>query len=134
LDHLNNSNTPNEVEQKLGRLPTELGAVYAQIYKQIEGDTSPGQKRERLVIAENALRLLLCARVLLPTDAFLAAIRPLHSGPVSAALLLTIASNLIVQDVEQDTFRLAHLSVREYLETRPEYDETGSTRLERKYV
>jgi ankyrin repeat protein len=123
LDHLSNSNTPNEVEQKLGRLPTELEAVYDKIYTQIEGDTSPGQKRESLIIAENALRLLLCARVLLPTDAFLTAICPQHSGPISAALLLTIASNLIVQDVEQDTFRLAHLSVREYLERRPEYNE-----------
>jgi ankyrin repeat protein len=123
LDHLSNSNTPNEIEQKLGRLPTELGAIYAKIYKQIEGDTSPGQKRESLIIAENALRLLLCARVLFPTDVFLTAIQPQRSGPVSAALLLTIASNLIVHDVEQDTFRLAHLSVREYLETRPEYSE-----------
>jgi ankyrin repeat protein len=123
LDHLGNSNTPNEVEQKLGHLPTKLVEVYAEIYKQIEGDTSPGQKRESLIIAENALRLLLCARVLLPTDAFLTTICPQRSGPVNAALLLAITSNLIVQDVEQDTFRLAHLSVREYLEMRPEYTE-----------
>jgi ankyrin repeat protein len=70
------------------------------------------------------MKWLLCARSQLTTSKFIAAISVDFSGQctnTSKADILSICCNLVVHDSEQDTFRFAHLSVREYLESLPEY-------------
>jgi ankyrin repeat protein len=105
-----------DVVGRLGQLPKELLNIYAKIYEQIAGDDST-------IIAERALKFLVCGQKPIPTAAFLSVICPKDSEPVDAETLLDICCNLVVQDHELDVFRLSHLSVREYLESRDEYSQ-----------
>ncbi len=72
-------------------------------------------------ITDQTLKWLLCARRLLSTRELIAAVAVDFATGVSTELditaLLDICCNLVIHDAGVDTFRLAHLSVREYLET-----------------
>jgi hypothetical protein len=108
-----------DVRNELGRLPKKLADIYAKIYEQVEegGDQQ---------FAERALRWLLCSKAPLSTADLLSVVftdTTEDSPPADAATLLEICCNLLVLDDVLHTFRFAHLSVREYLETRPEYVE-----------
>jgi hypothetical protein len=106
-----------DVRNELGRLPKELADIYAKIYEQVE----EGGDRQ---FAETALRWLLCSKTPLSTADFLGVVftdTTEDSPPADAATLLEICCNLLVLDDVLHTFRFAHLSVREYLESRPEY-------------
>ena len=77
--------------------------------------------KEESSIAKRALSWLLCARrKLLPVE-LLAAVSPNPDEPVNVGELLHLCRHLIVLNAVSDSFELAHLSVREYLETREEY-------------
>ena len=74
----------------------------------------------------------MCAESRLITAAFIDAIRADaegHESALSIADVLSLCCNLVVLDGEQDVFRFAHLSVREYLEGRTEYSLLSSHRL-----
>ena len=67
----------------------------------------------------------MCAQRQLRTDEFIAAISIEPSGQylsLKKADVLSICCNLLIHDSEQDTFRFAHLSVREYVEKRKDFD------------
>lgn len=77
------------------------------------------------IYAQIAFSWLLCMYEPLSPQAFLAAISTL--GPdehhkLTLSELLAICSNLIVLDSKSDTLRFVHLSFREYLEARPEFE------------
>jgi len=80
-------------------------------------------KKEESSIARQALSWLLCAQRKLPSIELLAAVSPNPDEPVNAGELLHLCRHLIVQNEVTDSFELAHLSVREYLETRKEYQD-----------
>lgn len=92
---------------------------YDLILKQISNSQYPNPD-----LALRALKWLLCARHKLYTIEFIAAISVDLSGKCTYTRkedVLSICCNLVVHDPEEDTFRFAHLSVREYLEALPEY-------------
>lgn len=108
-----------DIRHELGRLPKTLKESYDTIYEQIRG-SGPFSSST----AERVLKWLLCAQ------------RPLHSAELIEAVsvdydcqpyqlsnnnLLDFCCNMIVLDAEMDVFRFAHLSVREYLESKDDY-------------
>ncbi|KAI9771411.1 MAG: hypothetical protein M1839_002801 [Geoglossum umbratile] len=103
-----------DIAQELGRLPQSLADLYALTYDQI----SQSGPQSRL-IADKAMKWLLCAQRPLGTEEFIAAISVSSGGQytkLSSTDLLSICCNLVVLDAELDVFRFAHLSVREFLE------------------
>lgn len=114
----------NDVFMELGRLPKSLADLYAVIIKQIH-DSGPSSKD----IGDKAIKWVLIARRPLRTDELIAAVSVKDNGnctQVSKRDVLNMSCNLLVEDTALDVFRFAHLSVREYLETREDFiaDET----------
>jgi hypothetical protein len=110
------------LRETLGSLPPTLEMSYEDVYAQILRKRSRDRK-----IAENALRWLLCGQHQLKSSAFIQAVlysegKPDKLDHVEPESLLNLCCNLIVLDPNLDIFRLAHLSVREYLEKKAEYD------------
>ncbi|KAF1966557.1 ankyrin [Bimuria novae-zelandiae CBS 107.79] len=122
LQYLCSFELDDDIKSNLGRLPPDLNTLYDELYGLLS--TKPGQVQA--VVFKNALYWLLCARRTLKTEEFLCAISiDSESGRsvkvASKDLVLKICNNFIVFDPQLDTFRFAHLSVREYLEQKPEY-------------
>ena len=109
-----------DVEAALERLPTTLSELYALIFDQICRIESEGQK-----IAEAVLKWLLCSQRPLSTREMIEFVSPsaedISTMQLDVAEVLSLCCNLVVEDVELDTFRFAHVSVREYLETRADF-------------
>ena len=78
---------------------------------------------EQVSIVESAFKLLLSLQTPLRHKEFLQALSFCGDDKIdlSAEELLDLSCNFLVLDTELDMFRFAHLSVREYLETRSEY-------------
>ncbi|KAJ4303119.1 hypothetical protein N0V90_002011 [Kalmusia sp. IMI 367209] len=119
-----------DIEENLGRLPPNLQALYAEIYDLLI--TIPGDFDK--IILQNVLRWLLCAKKKLETNQFLAVIAVnlqtgKYMGEISKEMVLRICANFVVFDSQLNTFRFAHLSVREFLEQRPEYSISASNGL-----
>ncbi|KAI9888993.1 MAG: hypothetical protein M1814_006051 [Vezdaea aestivalis] len=125
-----------DVRRELGRLPEKLADIYAEVYDQIS-EAGPNSQ----LVASRALKWLICGQRRLSSNEFLAAISlDLHeenedeeygeedheSTQVSKQQILDVCCNLVTYDMDLDTFRFAHLSVREYLEIRPEYTQALS--------
>jgi hypothetical protein len=110
-----------DIRHELGRLPTSLQDLYEIIYDDIMAVAKTGQE-----IAIRTLQLLLCAQRRLTTKEMLAAVTVdslLGNAEASSeAELLYACCNMVVLDEEVDSFRFAHLSVREYLENRNDYE------------
>ena len=115
---------PSDFKKALGQLPSELAGLYDIIHSQIERTEPYGQE-----VAIWTLSWLLCAQRLLSAEELIAAVYILDNNVSSdsdddAELnavgspkddILQLCRNLIVFDSEQDIFRFAHQSVREYL-------------------
>ena len=111
--------TEENINYVLKRLPTALKDSYDLIFKQISSSHYPNPE-----IASRVLKWLLCAQHQLWTSEFISAISVDLSGhcfSMKKSDVLSICCNLVVHDSEQDTFRFAYLSVREYLEGLPGY-------------
>lgn len=111
-----------DIRNNLGRLPPDLDTIYAELYDILS--EKPGEMEKKLF--KNVLSWLLCAQVTLQTSAFLKAVSIPTEGNdsrirVTKELVLKICGSLVVFDAELNTFRFAHLSVREFLERRQEY-------------
>jgi ankyrin repeat protein len=116
--------TDEAVLERIGQLPAKLEDLYVELYEKL---TNSPAEADRL-IAKNALSWLLCAQWTLTSTEFLTAISMTprrRFGRVSKDQVLKICRNLVVFDTTLDTFRFAHLSVREFLEKHPEYDITA---------
>ena len=112
-------NVEEDLLEELGRLPQDLANTYAQIFEHVRR-LGPQSR----VIAESSLKWLLCQARELSEAEFLAAV---HMGSERGSVNLTketilfICGNLVMFDHELKVFRFAHLSVREYLETLPNF-------------
>ena len=113
-----------DFKKALGQLPSELAGLYDIIHSQIEQTEPYGQK-----VAIRTLNWLLCAQRLLSAEELIAAVYILEDDTSSDSDedpefrseaspkddILRLCRNLIVFDSEQEIFRFAHQSVREYL-------------------
>jgi nucleoside-triphosphatase THEP1 len=105
--------TEANVLEALKGLPQDLKKSYATILSQVSSSQEPNPK-----LAVRTLKWLLCAQQALDSEGFIVAICADMSDQIipSRSDILSICCNLVVYDEETDIFRLAHLSVQEYLE------------------
>lgn len=115
-----------DVELALDRLPETLSELYNLILAQVQRTEPEGRS-----IAENTLQWLLCARVALSAEQMIDLVaRPSRllfqdgnfSDTISPTDLLSLCCNLVVLDQELNCFRFAHVSVRDFLDSSPGFD------------
>ncbi|KAL8777083.1 MAG: hypothetical protein Q9194_002752 [Teloschistes cf. exilis] len=108
------------VRSRLGKLPKDLHTLYQETYDyQIEtGD------EDQISIAKDAFRLLLCLVNTMTTEEFLTALTFCNEDEerLQKDDLLALCFNFVIDDQESDSFRFAHLSVREFLETKEDFN------------
>ena len=118
-----------DVRSKLGRLPETLREQYATIYQDII-ESGPSTAS----IARKTFSWILAAQRALSTEEFVAAVALEDDGYYHADLdvsrVLDICRNLIVvvstdDDQSSQSFQVAHLSVKEYLMSMPDFSSEG---------
>lgn len=110
-----------DVRAMLGQLPPKLEQLYLEIY---EKRILSYQGEAGRSILSNALKWLLCAQRPMRSSEFCTAIAMnlnISPGDLTKERVLDLSHNFVVFDDGLDTFRFAHLSVREFLEKQPEY-------------
>ena len=128
LDVLRALKRDEDVRTRLGRLPPKLEQLYLEVYENLIADQGPLSR----AIIDNALKWLLCAQQKLRASDFLAAVAAnldTSEGDITIDDLLDLCNNFVVYDDEQDVFRFAHLSVREFLEKLPDFMQVSCCRL-----
>ena len=109
-----------DVRKKLGQLPPKLSQLYSTLYKNMlvpTDDIGPS-------IVRNTFKWLLCSQRSMKSSEFLDALSSSSTTlgeVIRKELVLDLCSNFVVLDSELDVFRLAHLSVREFLENQQEF-------------
>ena len=132
LQSLCSTTTDEAVQERLRRLPPKLEDLYLELYEKLTKESADADRE----VTINALSWLLCAQRTLSSAEFLVALSVTAQRPfrrLTKEHVLQMCSNMIVLDSSLDTFRFAHLSVREFLEKRPEYSaaQTNSVAAER---
>ena len=110
-----------DVLAEIARLPSGLADLYRLALLQIYGK---GPRAKSAAIS--ALRWLLRPQLPLSSSEFTRAVARETGTQLSPQGILTLCSNLVVIDMELNVFRLAHLSVREYLESQSDFCTTVS--------
>ncbi|KAF8534011.1 hypothetical protein BDD12DRAFT_897231 [Trichophaea hybrida] len=113
--------TDGDVRTNLNNLPNTLKQAYEKLYNRIISQS--GSSRQ---LALNAFRWVKFSYEPLASNTLLDAVRAHVSdsgdysqdGPVTTNTILKVCQNLLIWDEPLDTFRFAHLSVEEYLETK----------------
>ena len=111
-----------DVRAQLGRLPPKLEQLYLAVYNNLI--SAQGEVGRSII--DNALKWLICAKEELRSSDFLVAVAAnlkTCDGDISVDGLLELCNNFVVYDEGLDVFRFAHLSVREFLEKKPEFEE-----------
>ena len=109
-----------DVRENLGQLPPKLSQLYSTLYKNMleqRGKIGPS-------IILNTFKWLLCSKRSIKSSEFLDALSSSSTTlgeVIRKELVLDLCSNFVVLDSELDVFRLAHLSVREFLENQQEF-------------
>ncbi|KAL9044615.1 MAG: hypothetical protein Q9214_002261 [Letrouitia sp. 1 TL-2023] len=106
----------DDVDYLLSKLPGTLEETYAKILNDLDAFSPPS--REAI---KNTCRLLICAGYSIATQELLEALAILsdsRKAAVDKAAILKISRSLIVEDLGQTSLIFAHLSVREFLETK----------------
>ena len=128
LDVLRPLKRDEDIRARLGKLPRELEVLYLEVYSNlISAQAEVGRS-----IIDNTLKWLLCAKKRLHASEFLIAVAAnlgTSDGDISVDSLLDLCNNFVLYDEAQDLFRFAHLSVREFLEKRPEFGEASCSGL-----
>ncbi len=108
------------IEKRLGKLPRKLSELYDELYC----TKFDSHENEETAIAEGVFRWLLCSHVPLETDEFLVAVSFCSGEAIELTkdTLLNLCFNFVVHDDSVNVFRFAHLSVREYLESKDSYE------------
>ena len=108
------------VRKRLGELPTTLRDLYDETFAKRLGSYAKDDRQT----AEAILRLLMCLREPLKTESFLLVLEYYgeESTSITIEVLLDLCANFVILDTELDVFRFAHLSVREFLEQKEEFD------------
>ena len=132
LDALCACKTDSDILDRLGRLPYKLAALYLETYNDmLAHENGAGQK-----LIRDTFRWLICAQREIKSGHFLAAIS-LHVSKVPETLrrdqLLDLCCNSVVYDEDLDIFRFAHLSVKEFLETLPQFSPAVSHSMAAEY-
>lgn len=99
-------------------LPTKLLELYNETYVQ----KLESRPKSEQILTKNALRMLLCLQIPLRTGDFMLALCSCEEANLSAEGLVDLCSSFVVLDTGLDIFRFAHLSVREFLETKSDYE------------
>ncbi|KAJ9245760.1 hypothetical protein DTO169E5_479 [Paecilomyces variotii] len=104
----------DSIRQALGSLPSALSTSYEAIHRRIQSMSESSRQ-----VAVQCLQWLLYAGRKLSICELVAAVSwpSKSSSRVSPRSIVDYCCNLVVIDNEADTFRLAHLTVREFLET-----------------
>ena len=121
-----------DFKKALGQLPSELSGLYDIIHAQIDQTEALGRS-----VAVQTLKWLLCAQRLLSAEELIAAVYQVEEEISSDSDedyelrseqlrspendILRLCRNLVVFDSEQQSFRFAHQSVREYLLKQAQY-------------
>ncbi|KAI5799542.1 hypothetical protein FPQ18DRAFT_253782, partial [Pyronema domesticum] len=121
--------TEGNVRDNLQTLPDTLADAYNDIYNRIIA-----QKGDAPELALNAFRWIQCSYEPLRAETLLDTITVevgrsgefSRKSPIRAKDLLSICQNLLILDESLNVFRFAHLSVEEYLETKPELSKASS--------
>lgn len=110
---------PATVWKRLGELPTSLCETYEEIYEL----RLKSCVEEEKWIAKSAFKLLLSLQTPLSYKEFIHALSFCSDdrNTISTEDLLDLCFGFLVLDIGQNVYRFAHLSVREYLGTNPEY-------------
>ncbi|PWY91746.1 ankyrin [Aspergillus sclerotioniger CBS 115572] len=108
----------DSIRKALTSLPPKLSQSYEVIYKRIQ---SMGEGPR--TVAVQSLQWLSCAKRKLSVSGFFAVFSrsSVNSTTVSARCVLDYCCNLVAIDTLADTFRFAHATVREFLETLADY-------------
>jgi ankyrin repeat protein len=120
--------TDDAVRERIGQLPAKLEDLYLELYEKFAKYPADADRQ----ITRNALSWLLCGQRRLNSTEFLAALSMSprrRFGQVTKNQVLDMCCNLVVFDSTLDTFRFAHLSVREFLEKQPDYSSTTANSL-----
>jgi len=130
LQYLCSFSMDPDIQKCLRQLPPDLDTLYAKLYNVLSN--KPGEFK--MVIFRNVLSWLLYTQRTLESTEFLAVVStiPLISKDtvsISRDLVLKLCNNFVVFNAQLDTFRFAHLSVREFLERRQEYISTATNTL-----
>jgi hypothetical protein len=129
LQHLCSRKVDADIKNTLDRLPPKLSALYGELYDSLSDEAGEMEA----TIFRNALHWLLSAQERLSTEKFLIVVTMMPNGSdklsVSRDQILDICNNFVVHDSQLDTFRFAHLSVREFLEGRTEFNVPSSNGL-----
>ena len=110
-----------DVKNTLGRLPPNLEELYVEIYEQ---QISQYHGKAGRATIGHILKWLLFAHRQMNSFEFCTAVTlnlPISAGELDKEHILDLCHNFVIYDDTLDTFRFAHLSVREFLETRAEY-------------
>ena len=118
LDFLRGLKWEPAVKSRLRELPTTLLHLYNETYSQ----NVESRAEEEQNLTKDALRLLLCLQTPLRTGDFMLALCSCEDAELSAEDLIDLCSNFVVLDTALDVFRFAHLSVREFLEIKADYE------------
>lgn len=109
-----------DVRARLGRLPPKLEQLYQEIYEE-NLLKYPGESGQSAI--RNITKWLLCAQRQMKSSEFCTAVAmtTVPTEELTKDHVLDLCHNFVVFDDGLDAFRFAHLSVREFLEKRPEY-------------
>jgi hypothetical protein len=109
-----------DILERVGKLPATLETLYSEHYETLSN--TPGDFGKSIL--RNVLTWLLCAHSTMRSADFLTAVSitpNMAFESISREQVLELCNNFVVFDTRLDTFRFAHLSVREFLEKRPLY-------------
>ena len=124
LQFLQTLKIPAAVRKRLGQLPVTLREAYNDTYEiRLESYVE-----EEKSIAKSAFKLLLSLRTRLDHAEFIQALSFCSEDLIALSNeeLIDLCCGFLTLDIEQNVYRFAHLSVREYLETKSEYSPESS--------
>lgn len=98
--------------------PQKLLELYDETYYR----SLKSRAEEEQTLINNALRMLLCLQVPLRTADFIFALCSCEDASLAPEDLVDLCSSFVTIDTELNIFRFAHLSVREFLETKDDYE------------
>ncbi|PYI33822.1 hypothetical protein BP00DRAFT_468675 [Aspergillus indologenus CBS 114.80] len=122
LKYLVNTNAkdPATFLEELKSVPSQLEQAYTTLYE----TSLQGQSQGRTFTIRLILSLLMygCQDEIFKRLAFLSAINYRRSSDLSAETLLALCSPFVELDPNTENFQLIHLSVKEFLQSLPEYE------------
>lgn len=115
-----------DLVDELTRLPRSLADMYALILENIDQIEQRGR-----TVAETVFKWLLCTKDARSqvTIAACSGTGSTEYRSLSISDILDVCSTLVVYDEALDRFRFAHLSVREFLESRPGFTPSDANRI-----